>query len=112
MKVKNVNLEWYVLRWDRDSNKVTKYNILYNLKDTIAKEVRNKRIYDKSILREYLKTEFMYNYWSKSECEMAVGGLSSKYPDEFEKIDMWRQIEPNLDNIVEYVNMKMKLKFE
>lgn len=112
MKVKNVNLEWYVLRWDSTSNKVTKYNILHNLKDTIAREVRNKSIYDKSILREYLKTEFVYSYWSKSEHEMAVGGLFSKYPEEFEKIDIWQQIEPNLNNIVEYVNMKMELKFE
>ena len=28
MKVKNVNLEWYVLRWDFNTKKVINYNIL------------------------------------------------------------------------------------
>ena len=112
MKIKNVDLEWYVLRWDSTTKKVVNYNILYDIIEDLHREVKAKRVYNKSILREYLKTELMYRYWSKSECEMAVGGLFSIHPDEFEKIDMWRQIEPNLNNIVEYVNIKCNLKCE
>lgn len=109
MKVKNVNLEWYVLRWDFNSKKVINYNILQWRKEDIANEVRRKRIYNKSILREYLKTTFMYDYWSKTECEFYISDL---HGDEYEKIDIWRQIEPNLDLIVEYVNSKMELGLE
>ena len=109
MKIKNVNLEWYVLRWDFNAKKVENYNILYGEEENIAKEVRAKRVYNKSILREYLKSNFMYYYWSKAECEFYI---SDAYGNEFVKIDMWRQIEPNLDRIVEYVNNKMKLNFE
>ena len=109
MKVKNVNLEWYVLRWDFNSKKVINYNILQWRKEDIANEVRRKSIYNKSILREYLKTTFMYDYWSKTECEFYVSDL---HGDEYEKIDIWRQIEPNLDLIVEYVNSKMELGLE
>ena len=110
MKIKNSNLEWYVLRWDFNAKKVVNYNILEGLAEDIAREVRNKSLYDKSILKEYLKTVFIYNYWSKTECEFFVSDLHS---DECcEKIDMWRQIEPNLNNIVDYVNTKMDLKFE
>lgn len=110
MKIKNVNLEWYVLRWDSNSKKVVNYNILEWRKEDIAKEVRSGRVYNKSILREYLKTTLMYDYWSKTECEFFVSDLHS---DECcEKVDIWRQIEPNLNNIVDYVNTKMDLKFE
>lgn len=109
MKVKNVNLEWYVLRWDFNSKKVVNYNILQWRKEDIANEVRRKGIHNKSILREYLKTAFMYDYWSKTECEFYISDL---HGDEYEKIDIWRQIEPNLDLIVEYVNSKMELGLE
>ena len=61
MKVKNVNLEWYVLRWDVNAKKVVNYNILQWTKEDIANEVRKKSIHNKSILSEYLKTVFMYD---------------------------------------------------
>lgn len=109
MKVKNVELEWYVLRWDFNSKKVINHNILQWRKEDIANEVRRKNIYNKSILREYLKTTFMYDYWSKTECEFFISDL---HGDNYEKIDIWRQIEPNLDRIVDYVNDCMCLKFE
>ena len=49
MKVKNVNLEWYVLRWDVNAKKVVNYNILQWRKEDIANEVRKKSIHNKSI---------------------------------------------------------------
>ena len=109
MKVKSIDLKWYVLRWDFNSKKVVNYNILQWRKEDIANEVREKSIYNKSILREYLKTTFMYDYWSKTECEFYISDL---HGDDYEKIDIWRQIEPNLDLIVEYVNSKMELGLE
>lgn len=108
MKVKNVELEWYVLRWDFNQKKVVNYNILKWRKEDIANEVRKKHIHNKSILKEYLKTVFIYDYWSKAECEFYISDL---HGDDYEKIDMWRQIEPNLDIITDYINDKMKLNF-
>lgn len=108
MKVKNVNLEWYVLRWDFNTKKVINYNILQWRKEDIANEVRRKSIYNKSVLREYLKTVFMYDYWSKAEYEFYISDL---HGNDYKKIDIWRQIEPNLDLITDYINQKMDLKF-
>ena len=110
MKIKNVKLEWYVLHWDFNTKKVINYNILSGIKDTLVREIRAGHIYDKSILREYLKTEFMYNYWCRSEYEFLI--VDTHKQDYYEKIDIWRQIEPNLDNIVEYINAKMDLNFK
>lgn len=109
MKTKNVKLEWYVLKWDFNQKKVVNYNILEWILEDLAREVRSKRVYNKSILREYLKTQFMYYYWSKTECEFYVSDL---HGDDYKKIDIWRQIEPNLNRIVEYVNTQCDLKFE
>ena len=40
---------------------------------------------------------------------MIVSDLFGKYQ---EKIDVWKQIEPNLDLIVDYVNIKCDLKLK
>lgn len=53
----------------------------------------------------------MYRYWSKCEHEVIISGLSSRALEDAEKIDVWKQLEINLDNIVEYVNLKCDLKF-
>lgn len=53
----------------------------------------------------------MYYYWSRCECEIAVGDLFAKYPDEYEKIDAFRQIEMNLDRMVEYIIRELDIKF-
>jgi hypothetical protein len=107
--MKKANLEWYVLNWDFNTKKVITYNIFTGLTDEIIREIKNKRVYNKSILREYLKTQFMYNYWSRAEYEFFVSDLHS---DKSEKVDIWQQIEPNLNNIVDYVNIKMDLNFK
>lgn len=109
MKVKNNNLEWYVLYWDFNKKKVVNYNILAGITEDLSKEIKAKRVYNKSILREYLKTVFMYNYWSKAEYEFYISDLQG---NDYEKISIWRQIEPNLNRIVEYVNTQCNLKFE
>lgn len=110
MKIKNVNLEYYVMYHDFNSDKIKRINIFTNsLIEDIAKNIRNKKITNLLELQEYLKRDFMYHYWSKSEYEIAVGGLFSKHPEKFEKLDVWYQIEKNLPIIVNYVNQQMEL---
>ena len=110
MKIKTSKLEWYVLDWDDNNKKVKHINILEGLAEELAKEVKSGKVHNKSILREYLKTTLMYDYWSKAECEFFISGLSSG--DDCEKVDLWKQIEPNLDIITEYVNQKCDLNFK
>lgn len=111
MKIKNVNLKWNVLRHDFNKNKIIPYNILgYSFAEDLAKDIKKQKIENREQLKEHLKREFMYHYWSKSECEIAMGGLHTNYSEEdLEKIDMWYQIEMNFDNIIDYIILKMKL---
>lgn len=109
MKIKNSNLKWYVLQWGSNEHKVKSVNILAGRAEDIAREVRSGRVHNKSILREYLKTALMYDYWSKAECEFFVSDLCGM---EYEKVDIWKQLEPNLDIITDYVNSKMELELK
>lgn len=113
MRVANKKLEWNVLRHDFNSDRIVTYNVLGDaFKEDLYKQYKSKKITNLSELKEYLKRQFMYYYWSKCEHEIAMGGLSSKHPEEFEKIDVWRQLEINLDHIVNYINtyLEMNLK--
>ena len=109
MKVKKINLKWYVLKYDPNLNQIINYNVMIGLAEILHKKIKKKEVYDKNSLKEFLKREFMYRYWSKCEYEILVSGLLNK--SEKEKIDIWRQLEMNLDNIVEHVNLKCDLKF-
>ena len=110
MRIKNVDLNCCILLWDVNRHKVVDYNILANpMKVEIATEVKKGKLHDKKSLKRYLKTEFMYRYFSRAEYEFYISDLPGNY---FEKIDAWRQIEPNLNNIVEYINSQMDLKFK
>lgn len=108
--IKNANLEWNVLYKDFNSKKIKNYNILGgSFSEDLAKNIKKYKIENKEQLKEYLKRDFMYHYWSKYEYEIAVGGLNASFPDEFEKIDIWRQIEMNFDRIIDYIIDKMRL---
>jgi len=113
MKVKNANLKWYVLNYDFNANKIINYNIFGNgFIEQLHKEVLKKRVTTFGELKEYIKKWAMYYYWSRSEFEIAVGGLCIKEVKELEKIDIYRQVEMNLNRISEYVNSELRLNFK
>lgn len=112
MKIKKSNLEWYVLRYDFNKKQVVNYNVMNGIAELVGKKVRSGAIYNKETLREFLKREFMHDYWCRTEHEILVSDLSSVLTTNAEKVDVWRQLEMNLDRIVEYVNMKCDLKLD
>lgn len=86
MKVKNVELKWNVLYWNTNKNKVENYNIFSDdFKNNLYKKIKTKKITNYNELKEDINKWAMYHYWSKTECEIVIGGLHCKYPDEFEK---------------------------
>mgnify|MGYP000481387179 CR=1 FL=1 len=113
MKIKNKKLVWNVLLHDFNSDKIITYNVFSDeFKENLYKEYRKKKINNKLELKEYIKSKMMYHYWSRSEYEIAVGGLHSKYPENFEKIDAYHQLEMNLDHIVDYINDYLEMNLD
>lgn len=117
MKIKNIKLEWYILQHDFNKNKMYMENIFSDsFPEEVAKKIRKgvkdnwRPVTDYISFKDWIKGELMYRYWSKCEAEFQSGGLFSK-EENFEKIDGWFQLEPNLDNICEYIIHKMEIKF-
>ena len=113
MRIKNKKLVWNVLLHDFNSDKIITYNVFSNeFKENLYKEYRKKKINNKLELKEYIKSKMMYRYWSRSEYEIAVGGIHSKHPENFEKIDAYYQLEMNLDHIVDYINDYLEMNLD
>lgn len=112
MKIKNVKLEWYVLNHDFNSDTIVNYNVLSDCdKEAVGKAIRKKEVTCYDELYEFLRRRFVYQFMGRAEYEIAVGGLSSKYPDKFDKIDVYRQIKMNLNHITDYIIKVMDIKF-
>ena len=99
-----MNLEWNVLIHDFNKDKIKKYNIF---RADLFEDIKNAKCKTFGELREIIDKWAKYHYWSRAEYEIVVGGLFSKYPEKFEKIDIYRQIEINLDRITEYVGKNL-----
>lgn len=96
------DLEWNVYIHDFNNKKIKPYNIFYKGSIEEIKDYLNRKF----TLREAITQWARYHYWCKTEYEIQIGGLFSPV-EEFQKIDIYSQIEMNLDRIVEYVGGKI-----
>lgn len=110
MKIKNVDLKWNVLYYDFNSKKIRSYDVMNGIKDAVVKEIKAENIYNRTTLTLFLKKEFMYRYWSRTEYEILVSGLNTEFSTA-EKIDIYKQLEMNIDQIVDYIIYKCDLKY-
>lgn len=121
MKFKNAKLEYYAMYYDWSIHKITKINVLGDrYKDRVYNKIKKGEIASREQLKEDLRTYLMYYYWCKSEYEILVGDLFyssdnaeqlKKYYEELEKIDVFTQVEPNIDVIVTYIINEMDICF-
>jgi len=101
-------LEWYALEYDFNAKKLTKINVLNQwFIEDLKKRIKLEKITNYNDLKSAVISEMKWRYWSKAEHEMLVSDL---FNDGEEKIDVWYQIEPNIDRICEYVIKELKLK--
>lgn len=112
MAKRKVNLKWYVLLYDSTKRKIINYNVLEGYEEEIYNRYKKKKITNIKELKENLKVMLQSRYWSRCEYELIVGYHISEYPDDFEKIDAFRQIEMNFDRIIEYINTEMQLNLK
>lgn len=110
-------LEWYAFEYDFNNRKVQRINVLRDtIRDEIIKRLKSKKDYwsitDYNSLKENVKRILMSYYWCRAEHEILVTDL---FPKDFEKeavkLDVWYQLEPNLDRIVEYVIKELEIEF-
>ena len=114
-KRRNKDLEWFAFYQDFNSDKLVFTNVFRSdFVEDILKRVKSKSQFRKidsyDSLKEAIRAEFVHDYWCKSEYEVIVSNWSGK--DFEQKIDIWYQLEPNLDRITEYVIRELQLDFD
>lgn len=103
-----IKLEYYVYIADFNTKQIKHYNVLAGT-ELIDKLYKNKnKIKNREEFKEIVRRYLSYHFWSKSEYETIICGLFS---DKEEKIDPYKQIEPNLDIIVDYIIKETEFKF-
>lgn len=97
------NLRWYVLNHDFNANTIERYNIFNNSKLYDFLEKYFKKFITFEDFKEKLRSQLMYCFWSKVEYEIACSGLLAKNDDERYKIDVFYQLELNIDILAKYI---------
>ena len=102
-------LEWYAFIHDFNDDKLTMINVLYDYLITrVKKSIKKGSSYDE--IKEEVRIMLMSRFRARREYECIVSDLSDKDLEKGIKIDVWYQLEPNLDRIVEYLILNLTPK--
>ena len=112
-KRKNKDVKWYAFREEFNSNRHEHVNVLCgDFVDDLLNRIKKNEIVNYEQLKENVKRMLMYRYWSKAEHEVVVRSLFYREDRDNEtKIDVWYQLEPNLDRICEYIIRELSIEF-
>ena len=95
-------IKYYAMYYDFNAREIRKTNVIHE--DTLKRlqdMVKKGKIKDRLQFRQCLRGEFMYRYWSKREWEISVGDLYEEDLNKYKKIDVYDQLEDNLDVITD-----------
>ena len=110
--MKNIKLVWNVLLHDFNSGEIISYNVLDDdyIITTMKKLIKSGEIFTIGELKEFLCKKFRARYMSRAEYEIMVSGLFDI--ENAKKLDVWRQLEMNMDSITDYVIYKLDLNLK
>lgn len=98
-------MEWNVYYHDFNRNEIITFNIFrhYRFTEDVKKLIKDTMI-DKAKFTERLRSELMYNFWSKCEYEVVIVPFVGRDRKETGiKIDIYEQVMLNWDRFVDYV---------
>jgi len=98
--------QFNVLRWKFNDDHPTPYDVLPYFRACYKSCGKKDRPVTEEQWRKFVKQHGMYMFWSGCEYEIIV----SQWPptDKSSKVDVWQQIEPNLDLIVKLLMEEYK----
>jgi len=103
--------QFNVLNWDINRNELESYDVLPYFRSCYEECRKKDRPVTADEWKEFVKSRGMYRFWSNAVYEFEV----SRWPhskdrnnDRHIKIDIWQQIEMNLDLIVELLMKEYK----
>lgn len=95
-------MEYYVLYHEFNNDEIKMWNIFNSSKFNDGVQDLLKNFITFSDFKEKLKSLAIYCFWCKAEYEIICKGWVSKSDREY-KIDVYDQIEPNLDMLARYI---------
>lgn len=108
--MKKKELKWYAIEEDFNNSQIIQINVLNELNiEKIVKRIKKEKVKSFDNIKEIIKSVLMNLYWCRAEHEILVSGL---FNEENKKIDVWFQLEPNLDRITEYIIKELNIKEE
>lgn len=113
MRTKGKNLEWYTLNWSFNDKKLYKFNIFTNMDkfiEFLKRKMTKKEIQTKQDLKRMILL-YCRDFWCRREYEIEVNDLCGK-PEDSVKIDVFYQVEMNIDRITDYVNTELQIGLE
>lgn len=93
--------EFNVLVWDINSDKLVKYDVLPYFRECYDDCRKVDRPSTREQWEEFVQRRGMYMYWSRCQYEIIVSSWPPGKKDNSIKIDVWYQIENNIDLIVD-----------
>ena len=101
--MKRIIEPYYVLNWDDNKHTVENYNIMPYLIDewkALKPKQRRETLMDFDKVKDFILKKSMYQFWARCQYEIIISDWPClKYK---EKIDIYRQIEMNIDIIVNH----------
>ena len=100
-------MEWYVLNYDFNNKKLVHFNIFNSVRFSnyleldLMKYKNGECSFDQ--FKDYIELDLKSAFWSKREYELSIGDAFDTNLDNYEKIDVYTQVIPNLNILVEYI---------
>jgi hypothetical protein len=100
--------EFNVLQWEFNDKKPSYYDVLPYFRQEYKSCKKKDRPITKEQWVEFVRRKGKYRYWARCEYEVIV----SQWPptDKSYKLDVWEQIEANLDLIVKILMEEQNAK--
>lgn len=97
-------MEWFVYRYNINSQKIERFNI-FKKKDfqESIKSILNCKTLTKLQLAEAARQELVYHYWARAEHEILISAWVGGNGEETLKVDIYSQVMLNWEKFVEYL---------
>ena len=94
-------LKWYAIIHDTNKDEIKLFNIFdsYNFRWYVERAIKKYTTYEQ--FKEDIRSSLSFSFWSKAEYEILCSGLFQR--SEPYKIDVYYQVLPNLDILVNYI---------
>ena len=100
--------QFNVLNWGINRNELEPYDVLPYFRKCYEECKKKDRPKTANEWEEFIRRKGMYMFWSRCEYEIIISPWPPQKKNVSVKIDVWQQIEMNLDLIVELLMNEFK----